>query len=100
MYLCPGTEYEMHDAYTAYVCAQEETKVLLFIKQGQIVREFGCNVHGFTIILVSKVLIHLPRIHYQGHWCIYDQMMNHFVLWKYGYGGLRLINSRISWRSR
>ncbi len=44
--------------------------------------------------LGSKLLIHLSRIHYQGHLCVYDQMMDHFVLWKYGYGGLRLINSR------
>jgi hypothetical protein len=43
----------MHDVYMAYLCAQVETKVLLlFIKQGQVVREFGCNVHGFTIIWV------------------------------------------------
>lgn len=43
----------MHDVYTAYLCAQVETKVLLlFIEQGQIVREFGCNVHGFMIIWV------------------------------------------------
>lgn len=43
----------MHNVHMAYVCAQVVRKVLLlFIKQGQIVREFGCNVHGFTIIWV------------------------------------------------
>jgi hypothetical protein len=36
--------------------------------------------------LGNNLLIHMPKIHYHEHSSIYDQVMNHCLLCKYGYG--------------
>ncbi len=44
-------------------------------------QEVECNIYEFMIILSF-----MSRIHDQGHLSIYDEVMNHFLLGKYGYG--------------